>query len=89
MPTDTVRPTGPIAGPKPRVVAVIVPTTVFALLLAVLAWSAWHIVSPAREVQVVQAVFDRSGIDRASPTTADAQPAREVPTVQAPGWLEA
>ena len=52
-------------------------------------------IHPAREVAVVQAIFDRSTTLDADPaarsgTASDASPRNQrVPTVQAPGWLEA
>jgi multidrug resistance efflux pump len=55
--------------------------------LALIGWSAWPVIRPARQVDVVQAVFSRVAVTQ----TQESQegPARDVPTVQAPGWLEA
>ena len=73
--------------PRPRRVAILIPLAVLVSTLAVIGWSVWPMVRPARQVTVVQAVFDRA----ASVQTGINQdrPARDVPTVQAPGWLEA
>lgn len=75
------------AGPRTRRVAVIIPLVVAAATLGVIGWSAWPVLRPARQVMVVQAVFDRSL--NAQPAQSQATAARNVPTVQAPGWLEA
>ncbi len=73
-------------GVKPKTLAIAVPVLVFAAILGSIGWSLWPIVRPARGVEVVQAVFDRSL--SASPEQEGAPKARAVPTVQAPGWLE-
>ncbi len=79
--------TGHRAGPKPRRLAALIPAAVLVFTLALIAWSAWPVVRPARRVAVVQAVYQL--VDDAPETTASARPERDVPTVQAPGWLEA
>jgi len=68
-------------GPAPAKWA---PALVAFATTALLAWSVWPMVRPARRVEVVQAVFDRSG--RAPAMTAAAERGQ---AVQAPGWLEA
>jgi len=75
------------AGPRPRLTAKLIPLGVLAAILGVIGWSAWPLVRPAREVGVVQAVFDRSEQAPAEPD--DSRSSRAGPTVQAPGWLEA
>lgn len=75
------------SGPRPRRIATLVPALVALAVLGLLGWSAWPVLRPARHVTVVQAVFDRSGSTQ--PEAAAGAAAREVPTVQAPGWLEA
>jgi RND family efflux transporter MFP subunit len=73
--------------PRRRRFAVILPVGVALGTLGVLAWSAWPLLYPAREVRVVQAVFDRTTAPDADVVRVADQ--REVPTVQAAGWLEA
>ncbi len=68
--------------------AIAVPTGVVALTLALLAWSAWPVIRPARSVVVTQAVFDRSAQTGSVPAADRAQPTSTT-TVQAAGWLEA
>jgi len=75
------------AGPKPRRLAALIPVAVLLATLALITWSAWPVVRPARRVSVVQAVFQRA--DDASLRSVADTPALDVPTVQAPGWLEA
>ncbi|MGP1272222.1 MAG: efflux RND transporter periplasmic adaptor subunit [Phycisphaerales bacterium] len=54
---------------------------------ALLGWSVWPTISPAREVTVSQAVFDRSSQTTEPDHRGRASPLR--PMVQAAGWLEA
>lgn len=85
------------AGPRSRFAITFIPLTVVFAIVGVILWSAWPLVRPARHVQVVQAVFVRS--DTPPPDTDVADSAlgardltelpRDIPTVQAPGWLEA
>lgn len=63
------------------------PAVVGLCTAGLLAWSLWPIVQPAKGVQVAQAVFDRTA--QASPDTRLLSDVPSVPTVQAPGWLEA
>ncbi|MEM1165991.1 MAG: efflux RND transporter periplasmic adaptor subunit [Planctomycetota bacterium] len=70
-----------------RRLSVVVPILVLVSVAGVLGWSAWPVVRPAREVAVLQAVFDRSAT--VVPARGQDAPARDVPTVQAAGWLEA
>jgi len=81
------RVTGPRARSYKRLIAGAIPAGVALATLALLAWSAWPVVRPARGVAVAQAVIDRTLIP-ASEESPKA-PSRAVPTVQAPGWLEA
>lgn len=74
-------------GFKKRAAAALVPLTVLAAIAGVIIWSAWPLLRPTREVSVVQAVFDRSTESVTVGTTRHA--AKNTPTVQAPGWLEA
>lgn len=70
--------------------AVIIPVAVFAMTLALLAWSSWPVIRPARSITVTQAVFDRASPQAPEPQPeAGARQARNGPTVQAAGWLEA
>jgi len=75
----------PQAAPKVALAAVAVS------IVCVVTWTALPLVRPAREVTVVQAVFVRSDPTAASPELGQElrDDARDVPTVQAPGWLEA
>jgi len=73
--------------PAPRRLAAAVPVFVIAATLALIAWSAWPVLRPAREVTVTQAVLDRS--TQAADPSPGARTARNAPGVQAPGWLEA
>lgn len=84
--------------PPPRRAATVVTASVVALTAALLAWSLFPVLSPAPEVSVVQAVFERQAdlvsVSERSPddsqeADAAARPGRVAPTVQAPGWLEA
>ena len=75
------------AGPRPRRLAVAIPTGVLVALTAVVGWTAWPLIRPAREVEVAQAVFDRSALQQQSDEPGNNTP--DVPTVQAAGWLEA
>ncbi len=70
-----------------RLSAVIIPLGVAFATLALLAWSAWPVVRPARNVAVVQAVVDRTASPSSEPSPTPKVP--DVPIVQAPGWLEA
>lgn len=79
--------TGHRAGPKPRRLAAMIPVAVLLATLALIAWSAWPVVRPARRVSVVQAVFQL--VDDAPNEAESAKNGRDAPTVQAPGWLEA
>ena len=79
--------TGDRAGPRPRWAPLLITSLIVAATLALIGWSAWPVIRPAREVNVVQAVFSRVAV--AQTLTADERPDRDVPTVQAPGWLEA
>ncbi|MAY74698.1 MAG: hypothetical protein CMJ31_08320 [Phycisphaerae bacterium] len=76
------------SAPRHGRLALIVPSAVALATLGLLAWSAWPVVRPAREVEVTQAVFDRAAAapDQIEHTDSDK---REIPTVQAAGWLEA
>jgi RND family efflux transporter MFP subunit len=70
----------------------LVPLSVLLAVVGVIAWSAWPLLRPAREIEVVQAVFDSSAPPTRAPssTAADAPgKKRDIPTVQAAGWLEA
>jgi len=87
MTSQTVPPPSRRAELRPRLIAVIVPGFVLAAIVGVLAWSAGPLLRPAREVSVVQAVFDRAGSERQAQS--DSAPSRSAPTVQAAGWLEA
>jgi HlyD family secretion protein len=79
---------GSNAGTSSRAVAIIVPAAVAVALVALTAISAWPLLSPAREVGVVQAVFDRSLVSTdPSATPSPSRTAQQA--VQAPGWLEA
>lgn len=62
-------------------------TAVAVSIVGVVASTALPLVRPAREVKVVQAVFVRSNALAASPERSE-EP-RDIPTMQAPGWLEA
>ncbi len=73
--------------PRRRLVPVLVPTVVVVAIAGVLGWSARPLLMPAREVDVVQAVFDRSADSQPEQSTGAS--VRNTPTVQAPGWLEA
>ncbi len=75
------------AGPRPHRAAALIASIVVGATLLLIGWSAWPVIRPAREVTVVQAVFDRAATAR--PLATGEQPSREIPTVQAPGWLEA
>ena len=70
-----------------RRLAVVVPALVFGSIACVIAWSAWPLLRPAREVVVVQAVFDRSAESRSADPSGRSAGVSQ--TVQAPGWLEA
>lgn len=83
---DDVAP-GRIPPSAARLVPIVIPALVLAATLAVVGWSSWPLLRPAREVVVVQAVFDRSQ-QPPSPNPGEA-PKKHIPTVQAPGWLEA
>ena len=83
------------AAPRPpapksplRGLTVLIPGFVLLATAATILWSAKPLLMPAREVRVAQAVFDRSAVavQHAADTTSRA---RNVPTVQAAGWLEA
>ncbi len=76
---------GERAGPSTRRLAAVVSLGVALATLALLLWSAWPAIRPAREVSVAQAVMDRA------PSGVQERPEapRVVPSVQAPGWLEA
>lgn len=79
-----------VAVPSRRRLSVVLPVVVGFAMLGLLLWSAWPVVRPAREVVVTQAVFDRSS--QAAPDINEAEETdtrRDVPTVQAAGWLEA
>ncbi|MGP1345366.1 MAG: efflux RND transporter periplasmic adaptor subunit [Phycisphaerales bacterium] len=90
-----------IEPPAGRRLALIAPITIGTIAAALLAWSLWPVLSPAREVTVTQAVFDRADPSASQPTAQStptqpdpsAPPAPQRPratiTVQAPGWLEA
>ncbi len=77
--------TGDRAIPRPRS-AVLVASIVVGATLLLIGWNAWPVIRPARQVAVVQAVFDRT---TSTEPLSQGQNSREVPTVQAPGWLEA
>jgi len=58
-------------------------------MIAIVAWSAWPLVRPARTIEIEQAIIaSTSELDEQSlsPST---QPARSTRMVQAAGWLEA
>jgi len=74
-------------GGAARWVSVVVPLFVVFATASVIAWSAWPLVRPARQVRVAQAVFDHSSAAKVSPASTDTS--ANVPTVQAAGWLEA
>lgn len=73
--------------PRWRRVAAVIPVAVVLATLTLLAWSAWPVVRPARQVVVAQAVIDRAAVPASEPSPTPQ--ARTFPTVQAPGWLEA
>lgn len=79
----------PNAGPKPRRIAVFIPIVVLLAIVGVLGWSVWPMLAPTREVRVAQAVFDRVAFEPPSTTDEEQPNPPDVPTVQAPGWLEA
>ncbi|MFG0306749.1 MAG: efflux RND transporter periplasmic adaptor subunit [Phycisphaerales bacterium JB040] len=77
----------PVSGGRSRIGSRLVLAGVLAAILGIVAWTALPLMTPAREVGVVQAVFVR-----AESTQAPADPERgrnSTQTVQAPGWLEA
>lgn len=55
---------------------------------AVIAWSAWPVLRPVRQIEVAQAVFDRSTASESTQPDTSTQ-VQTGPTVQAAGWLEA
>lgn len=75
------------AGPRSRLGSKLIVVAVLAAICGVVAWSALPVLRPARAVSVVQAVFVRS--DAATPAGEEQSDGRDIPTVQAPGWLEA
>lgn len=76
----------PLALPRRSLVSVLVPAGVITLTGILILSAAWPTLRPVREVQVTQAVFDRT--DRSVVETIT-QSVPEVPPVQAAGWLEA
>jgi HlyD family secretion protein len=75
------------SGPRSRLGSRLIVVVVLVGIGGVLAWSALPVIRPARAVGVVQAVFVRS--DAATPLAEEQGIGRDIPTVQAPGWLEA
>lgn len=76
--------------PGRGVIALLLPCMVIVATLALLGWSAWPIMKPAREVRVTQAVFDRStAVVETAASNSNPSGHRAMPTVQAAGWLEA
>lgn len=65
------------------------PIAVAAVTLGLLAWSGRSVLSPARQVNVAQAVFDRSAMGAAQPGDAAPKVGGPAKVVQAAGWLEA
>lgn len=78
---------GARTGSRRSRIAAAIPLCVGAATLGLLVWSAWPVLRPAREVAVVQAVFTRASVPSAQDSAQSK--ARDVPTVQAAGWLEA
>lgn len=84
--------------PRRSRVSVVAPWAVGVVIAGLLGWSAWPTLRPAREVRVVQAVFDLSAggaEDAQAPGRGDGEGAAgrtggvpDGPTVQAAGWLE-
>ncbi len=78
---------GERAGSRRTRIAAAIPLCVGVATLSLLVWSAWPVLRPAREITVAQAVFTRTS---APPAEDPSRPrTRDVPTVQAAGWLEA
>ncbi len=79
----------PRAATRGRRLAIVAPVGVGLATLGVVAWSAWPMLRPARAVSVTQVVFDPATAVVNDGADADADARRDVPTVQAAGWLEA
>lgn len=75
------------SGPTPRRAALAIPAIVASAMLGVIAWNAWPVLTPVPSVAVAQAIFDRTAQPQDLATRS--QSARNTPTVQAPGWIEA
>ncbi|MEM9083434.1 MAG: efflux RND transporter periplasmic adaptor subunit [Planctomycetota bacterium] len=73
--------------PRLKKAAIVVPFVVGVVTLVLIAWSAWPVLRPAREVRAEQAVFDRS-LDVTIDVSNNAS-TRSTTVVQAAGWLEA
>lgn len=72
---------------RSRAAGTVVPIAVLVAFAAVIAWSVWPLLRPARSVTVVQAVMERG--ETVAADTSPGEPRRDAVTVQAPGWLEA
>lgn len=82
-------PSGSWALPQRSRLPVIIPLVVGACMIAIVAWSAWPLVRPARTIEIEQAIIaSTSELDEQSPSPTT-QPARSTRMVQAAGWLEA
>lgn len=78
------------APPRRSRVGLLVPVIVVGATIALLVWSAWPMLRPARPVSVAQAVFDRSAASQAVERDArEADAGGGGQMVQAAGWLEA
>lgn len=82
-------PSGSWALPQRSRLPVIIPLVVGACMIAIVAWSAWPLVRPARTIEIEQAIIaPTSELDEQSPSPTT-EPARSTRMVQAAGWLEA
>jgi len=70
-----------------RQISMLVPAIVTLGTAAIITYTAWPLLRPAPEVRVAQAVFDRS-VQTVAEADASQDKQRDVPTVQAAGWLE-
>lgn len=80
---------GDAPSPLPRRsrASILVPAAVAFLTIGTVAWSAWPVLRPAREIVATQVVFDlKAGSARVQPESGTREPSGA--TVQAAGWIE-
>ena len=81
---------GTRAMPRRSSLHVLIPIGVVVSLLAILAWSTWPLLHPARTIEIEQAIVTVSNETQPQPVAlaSSSEPVQSTRMVQAAGWLE-